>query len=209
MQPFVREGRERAERRRDVRRLGVVHEPHATDLPDELDAMRDTLEARKRIGDRLVVDPHRTRGSGRGGGVLTVVRPGDARLGRERIVGRELDARPVPGYGAEPARHDRGVRGRLSLEDPELELRVVLERAVPVEVVGLEVEENGNARLQRVNVLQLERRELADDPRVRRRGADERRERAADVSGHLDIPAAQRGRRRRGAPSWSSCRSSR
>ena len=60
---------------------------------------------------------------------------------------------------------------------------------MPVEVVGLEVEENGNARIQRVDVLELERRELADDPRVRRRGADERREWAADVSGHLDVPA--------------------
>ena len=93
----------------------------------------------------------------------------------------------VPGYGAESARHDRGVRCALTLEDPELELRVVLERAVPVEVVGLQVEENGNARLQRVDVLELERRELADDPRVRRRRADQGRERTAHVSGHFDI----------------------
>ncbi len=61
----------------------------------------------------------------------------------------------------------------------------MLEGAVPVEVVGLEVEEDRDPRLQRVNVLELERGELADDPCVRRRSADERRQRATDVPGHL------------------------
>ena len=50
------------------------------------------------------------------------------------------------------------------LEDAELRVDVPLERAVAVEVVGLEVEQDGDARAERLDVLELERRELADDP---------------------------------------------
>ena len=56
-------------------------------------------------------------------------------------------------------------------------------------MVGLEIEEDADARLERMHVLELERGELADDPRVVGDRADERRQRPADVAGDLDRPA--------------------
>ena len=100
----------------------------------------------------------------------------------------------------EAARHDLRAR---ALEDAELRVAVGLEGAVPVEVVGLEVEEDGDVAGERVDVLELEARELADDPGVRRRDLRRRRQRPADVAGDLDGPAGgaedraeQLGRRR-------------
>ena len=107
----------------------------------------------------VVVDAGGARGGRRGGGVLAVVRAGDARLGGQRVVGGELDA-----VEPEPARHDLRAR---ALEDAELRVAVRLEGAVPVEVVGLEVEEHGDVAGERVHVLELEARELADDGRAR------------------------------------------
>src|SRR4029077_3482911 len=75
---------------------------------------------------------------------------------------------------------------RLPLEHPELRVRVGIEGAVTVQVVGLEVEEDANARLQQLDVLELEGRELADDPGVVGDRAYERGERPADVAGDLD-----------------------
>ena len=77
-------------------------------------------------------------------------------LGREGIVRGELDSGQ-----AGSARHDGRLR---ALEDPELRVPVGLVGAVPVEVVGLEVEEDGDAKAQLVDVLELKRGELADDP---------------------------------------------
>ena len=59
---------------------------------------------------------------------------------------RELDPAGMPRDLAEAARDDRRVRFGLVLEDAELGIAVALERAVPVEVVGLEVEQHGDAR---------------------------------------------------------------
>ena len=53
--------------------------------------------------------------------------------------------------------------GARALEDAELRVAVRLERAVAVEVVGLEVEQDGDVARERVHVLELEARELADD----------------------------------------------
>ena len=72
------------------------------------------------------------------------------------------------------------------LEHPQLCVGVRLEGPVAVEVIGLEVEEHADARLQRVHVLELKGRQLADDPRVGRYLSDERRERPPDVACDLD-----------------------
>src|SRR5581483_8170346 len=87
----------------------------------------------------------------------TVVSPRHARLGRKRIVAAELLA-----VEADPARHDLHTR---ALEDAKLRGAVVLERPVPVEMVRLEVEEDGDVARKRLDVLELEARELAHDPR--------------------------------------------
>jgi hypothetical protein len=60
---------------------------------------------------------------------------------------------------------------------------------VAVEVIGLQVEEDADARPKRLDVLELEARELADDPHVGGRHPVERGERTADVSGNLDRPS--------------------
>src|SRR4051812_31067952 len=71
-----------------------------------------------------------------------------------------------------------------TLEDPQLDVAVALERPVAVEVGGLEGQEHGDLELQLVDVLELEGRELADDPRVVRRL--HARQRTPDVAGDRD-----------------------
>ena len=76
--------------------------------------------------------------------------------------------RAAPGTPPEsPAARPRR-RPALVLEDAQLRVAVGVERAVAVDVVRLEVEQHGDARPQRLDVLELERRELAHDPGVRR-----------------------------------------
>ena len=65
---------------------------------------------------------------------------------------------------AEAARHDRRPR---PLEDAELRVAVRLEGAVAVEVVRLEIQQHRDFASELVDILELKRRQLADDP-VRR-----------------------------------------
>ena len=81
---------------------------------------------------------------------------GDQRLGGQGIVGGKLD--PVH---PQVSRDDLCAR---PFEDTELRGAVRVEGAVPVEVVGLEIEEDRNVAGERVDILELEARELADDP---------------------------------------------
>ena len=60
-----------------------------------------------------------------------------------------------------------------ALEDPALVRRVRLERAVPVEVVGGDVEHGGGLRGHRVREVQLEARQLDDEDVERRVGGGE------------------------------------
>src|SRR2546430_3748481 len=59
---------------------------------------------------------------------------------------------------------------------------------MPVEMVGDEVEENRDPRTEPVDVLELEARELADDPGVLVECSVEARQRAPDVAGDGDGP---------------------
>ena len=125
--------------------------------------------------DVFVGDPGGAGGGGGGRGVLAVVRAAKQRLGRQLVVGRELDAaEPEPAWGH---LHPR------ALEDSQLRVAVCLERAVPVEVIGLQVEQHGDVAGQLVHVLELERRQLADHP-FRRADRGQRR---ADVPGDRDV----------------------
>jgi hypothetical protein len=112
----------------------------------------DAGEGAERLGDRGLVRAGRARRGRGGGGVLAVVRAGDQRLRRERVVGRELDATRRARDLAEAARDDGDVRLRLVLEDAQLRRAVRLERAVAVEVVGLEVEQDGDVAGERLDV---------------------------------------------------------
>ena len=158
---------------------------------------------RSAAGDRVVRDADRAGRGGRGGGILSVVRPGDQRLGGERVVSCEHDPPGGARDRAEPAWYDGHVVVGLMCEHAQLRGRVRVERAMPVDVVGLQVEQHRDARSQCLHVLELERRQLADDPGVGLDGADERGERMTDVARHRSRPARcvedraeQRGRRR-------------
>ena len=110
----------------------------------------------------------------------------DERLRRELVPGAELDPLGAAGDRAEVARHDRDVGLGLVLEDPQLGVAVRVVGAMPVEVVGLEVEQHRDARANAVNVLELEAGELAYDPRTAVDRAVEARQRAPDVAGDGD-----------------------
>jgi hypothetical protein len=90
------------------------------------------------------------------------VGPGNARLGRQRIVRGELDR------AVDPEAAGRNLMAG-PLEDPELGVAVALECAVAVLVVRLEVQQQGLLQLELVDVLELEGGELDDDPGVLRR----------------------------------------
>ena len=150
---------QRTSRSGGVRGLRVVHVPDAADLGHQLQAVLDAREALERARDRVVVDARGACGSRRRRRVLAVVRAGHARLRRQRVVARELDARQP-----EAAGHDRRLR---PLEDAELRVAVRVERAVAVEVVRLEVQQHRDLARELVDVLELEGGQLADDP-VRR-----------------------------------------
>ncbi len=95
----------------------------------------------------------------------------------------------APGTGPKPRGTIGDVVLGLRLEDAELRVDVPLEGPVAVEMVGLEVEQHGDPRPQELDVLELERGELADDPCVVFDLSCERRQRPADVPGDLDRPA--------------------
>ena len=140
--------------------------------------MRNARERAERLRNRVVGHAGGTGRGRRGGGVLAVVTTGDQRLGGKLVVGGERD--PI---GREAARHDLRP---CPLEDAELRVAVCLEAAVPVEMVRLEVEEDGDVAGERVDVLELEARQLADDPCVVAGGLGRVGESATDVSGDLD-----------------------
>ena len=106
--------------------------------------------------------------------------------------------RAPPGTSPKPRGTTATSSAVLVLEDPQLGGPVRVEVAVPVEMVGLQVEQHRDPGPEAVDVLELEARELADDPVVRRDVADELAERSADVPGgtRAEHRAEQLGRRR-------------
>src|SRR5207302_7357683 len=142
-------------------------------------------ERSQRRGDRVILDPGRPRRCSGSGRILAIVRAGNERLRGQRIVVRELDALGAAGDYVEAARNDRDVRLGLVLEDAQLRVAIGVIRAVTIEVVRLQVQQDGDARPETVDVLELEARELAHDPRVARNRVVESRQRAADVADNL------------------------
>ncbi len=181
---------ERAASSGRVGRLRVVDVLDAADLAHELEAVLDSRKRAQRLGDRIICDsdrPGRRRGRRR---VLAVVVAGDQRLGGKRIVEAKLLAPPLAGnLDLEASRHDGDIVRLLVFEDPDLRLDVAFERPVPVEVVGLDVQEHGDPRPELVHVLELEARQLAHDPRALLEQPVERGERAADVPCHDNVAA--------------------
>src|SRR5690242_2644783 len=148
--------------------------------------MRDAAEAAQRFGDRSVVDAGRACSSRSRGRIFTVVRSGDERFRRELIGAVELHVDRATGSRTETAGQDGYVRLGLILEQAQLGVAVGRERPVTVEMIRLEVEQDGDARPEPVHVFELKARQLADDPRVFFDRAVERRHRPADVAGDGD-----------------------
>ena len=99
VQPPV-ERLERAHRRRDVRRLRVVHEPHAP--PSPAGSRRWARpRSRERSERSPVVEPGRARGRRRRARVIEVVRPGArASAGQRGVRARTRRRRAAPGSAA-------------------------------------------------------------------------------------------------------------
>ena len=103
----------------------------------------------------------------------------------QRAAGAERHAPGAPAevLDGQPDRRDRDVVVALAREDLQLRGEVVLERAVAVEVIGLDVEQDRPLGGELQRVLELKRARLADDDRRGREAAGQRAERRADVAG--------------------------
>ena len=108
--------------------------------------MLDAGERPQGLRDRVLLEAGGPRGRGRCGSVLAVVPARNEGLGRKLVVGGELDAVPASGNGAEATRDDGDVGFGLVLEDAQLGFAVGVVRAVTVEVIGLEVQQDRDAR---------------------------------------------------------------
>ena len=178
MHRLVGVGRERASRGGDVGRLRVVDVAHAAPLADELEAVRHARERRAAPAAMSASAIPAARAA-------AVAAAAFSRLCAPRIsgsAGSSSSAENSIAVEPEAARHDLRAR---ALEDAQLRVAVRLERAVPVEVVRLEVEQHGDVARELVHVLELERRQLADHPV----GAD-----LIDVSGVPTFPATATSR---------------
>ena len=82
--------------------------------------MLHAREGAKCLRNRGFGDPHCARRGRRGDSVFAIVLAGDERLGRQRIIGTELDSLRPAGECAEVVRHDRDVRFRLVFKDAQL-----------------------------------------------------------------------------------------
>ena len=152
-----------------VRRLRVVHEADAADLGDELESVRRRRgTARSASAIAASGTPAARAAAVAAAAFSRLCAPGSPGSAGRASSAANSTRRAAPGP-AEAARNDRGVLRRLVLEDPQLRVAVRLERAVPVEVVRLEVEEHRDPRAELVDVLELEARQLADDPGLGRR----------------------------------------
>jgi hypothetical protein len=174
-----------AHRRRHVRGLRVVHVQHAVHGAHLLQPVRHAGERAQRAGHRLRRHARLDRGRRRAAGVLEVVLAAEADLPRRKRQRPELDAPPLP-RDLEARRHDRHLVRRLVAEQPQLRVPVCLERAVPVEVVLGDVEEQRGVGRQRLGVLGLEARHLADDGGLGVDRAHQRGQRRAHVAGQRD-----------------------
>ena len=148
--------------------------------------------------DRVLANAESAGSRGRRSRVLAVVRARDQRLGGQVVVRGEFDAPPGPRHGPEATRHHGDVVRGLVLEDPQLRVAVPLEASVPVEVIGLEVQENRDPGPKGLDVLELEARQLADDALGLPHLAFELAQRPPDVSGRRraeDRPQQLRGGR--------------
>ena len=202
------ERRQPAARGERVRRVRVVDAARRRRRSrDRLEAVRHAGERAQRLGDRRVVDagaprpprrrPRRSRGCARRG---CAARPGAGRP--------PTNSTPSGGRSRAARRRSRRARSKMR----QLGGSVRVERAVAVEVIRLEVQQHRHLERELVDVLELEGRQLADEPgalvhveaeRLARRGG------AADVAGHGRPGGRPRGTSRRAAPSSSSCPSCR
>ncbi len=200
----ARERRERAERGRRVGRLRVVDVEDAVDRRDLLDPVRDARQTsggprrwRRRKPRRRAPRrsrPPRSRGC---------ARPGSA--ARPAVDRRRANStrRASPGTGPNP-------RGTTATSSASWRSKARSFAAAYASNdpwrsrwSGSRLVRTATAGAQRLDVLELEGGELAHDPRAVVDGADERRQRPADVPRDLDGHAAgledraeQRGRRR-------------
>jgi hypothetical protein len=110
--------------------------------------MWNSGKRQQRFRNRVVADSDGARRSRCSSCILTVVDAADARLGRQRIVGRKRDP-----FEAETAWNDFDPR---PFEDAQLRATVCLEAAVTIEMVRLEVQQHGDVAREFVHVLELE-----------------------------------------------------
>ena len=170
------ERRECLQRRLDVGRLGVVHVAHAVELADLLEPVRQGREVRAaqqrrpprrrpaRVRRRSrrpywpgCAGPRRCEAAKASSNALELASPRRAPCGR----GRAGRRRPAQRRRRRRRTAWRCRVGALALEDAQLGGRVGLERAMPVEVIGRDVEKDAGIGAESLDALELEARELA------------------------------------------------
>ena len=186
---------------------------HARDLTDEFEPVFDALERTKRSGDRLRREAERTRGGRRGQGVTEVVaseKPKFIRSAEEDlapILSENNDALLHEGAARGDAVHaeeqdpplahpcplsdervlrveNRDVLPGLIVKDRSLRGRIGPHRAVTIQVVRREIEDNGDMGTapDLAQVFELETGELQNHGYIRRERVEFVEQRASDVA---------------------------
>ena len=224
---------DRRHRRVHVRGLGVVDERHAVDGGDHLSSVRLRLEGREPGAHRVGIDPERQRrrGSRRGIGreprsvgvdrahrALGSDDPGDD----DTVDDADLALVRTPGAGphhrTRRRRRDRGrarivagadvdVVRSLVRVDRSLRCGVGLERTVPVQVIGRQVQQHAHLRMQRRPAAGAGTTNTP--PRARRAPRAPRAGTRGRCCRTPRRPGPRREGTRRPCPSRSSCRSCR
>ena len=196
--------------RLDVRRLGVVHEPHAVDRGDRLQRVLEAGErfdrAYHRVGGDAGEPRHRRRGHHVGDRWRPISRIDDngtsgvscpARVSAMAPTLMVMPSVTVPSSekSRRPARAPcarRHVCGSSALITAQsfsvwfakilaFAVRVLLERGMPIQMVWRQVQQDRNPRMERLDGLQLKTAHLDDVERLRRGVGHLGAERRADV----------------------------
>ncbi len=209
----AREGLDCLDGRINVRRLGVVVVLHAANGSDVLQSVLDGFEFLHGAPDSTRLRLHQHANADRGQHVFKIVRalernlahrqngqlaicvpPNDFLAADKRSTLNFTQTTEPVHAGLDLIRHRhtgrvigiqyREIVGALIFEDASLGGRIIFKAVMPVEMVGRDVQDGRDLRMECVNRLELKAADFQHDPCLLGRGIDEADRRGSNVAAH-------------------------